>query len=188
MTSDFKDLWQKSKNEQLNNADTEIEIRLLINGKTSGVIKKIRTKLIVEILIYLLLTYAFVYLFDALDKGFPMIVFAAAVITVGVFNNVVFYRLLQMKIVNQDLKSFIEITIRRLKLQLRVRLIFFALFISSMILLLIPDANALVNSTKGIAFLAVFVISLGAKLIFENQIWRQKINAMKKNLQELNQD
>lgn len=188
-TTDLKDLWQMANDQKPDELATHEDIRKMMEGKTSGVMKKIRNKLMVETLIFLVLTYAFVDLFDALSKGIIIVSFAALLIIVGIVNNITLYQFLKVKIENEDLVSFLSRTIKRLKTQLLFRLGFFAAFIISLLFVLMPDSfSSLFDSSGGMLFLGVTVISVGVKLIVENQIWREHIQNLRESIQQLQED
>jgi hypothetical protein len=183
---DLKDMWQKTDDERPISFKTEDEIKKIFDGKPSGIMRKIRNKLIMEVLIYLALTYAYVDFFDALDKGLLIVSFAGSLITIGILNNLVFYNFLRIKILNEDLKSFLIKTIKRLRWQRVFRMFFFTIFILSMLLVLFPkDLTSMTDSKGGIIFLVVTVFSVGIKLASENQIWKEHINNLKQSLQNL---
>ncbi|MFZ6013873.1 MAG: hypothetical protein ACOYXT_26265 [Bacteroidota bacterium] len=188
-TTDLKDIWQKANDPKRNDLKTQTDIRKIMEGQTSGIMRKIRNKLIIEVLIYLALTYAFVDLFDALEKSTTIVLFAGVLIVAGIVNNLVLYQFLKIRIDNDDLAAFLSHTIARLKRQLFFRLTFFGLFIVAMVLILMPgDLSSLISAKSGILFLSITIISIGIKLIFENQVWREHINSLRQSLQQLQED
>lgn len=184
-TTDLKGIWRKANDAIGQDQESREEIQKMIDGRTSGQIKKIRNKLIIEVLLYAVVTYAFVEMFDALEKGIAIVSFAGILILMGIVNNLMFYRFLKISIHNEDLTSFLEKTIRRLKREMVFRMVFFTVFITSMLLILMPDPSRVMSSKGGIAFLAVALLSLAVKLIFENQVWKEHIGNLEQSLAQL---
>ena len=185
--TDIQDIWRQDN--LAGDLHSEQEIFKMLRDKTSGVTRKIRNKLVIEVLLYIVLTYAFVDLFDAFDNGLYVVLFAGILILTGIVNNVALYRFMNIKVESENVREFLVKSVKRLKRQLYFRMIFFCLFIFSMLLILLPsNLSSFMDTKKGIIFVGVAVFSVGVKLVFENQTWKEHIKNLSTSLKELEEE
>lgn len=159
----------------------------MLKQKAVGTLQKVRRRMIVESLIYLVMIYAFIDLFDAARHSWYVNALGFGIIALGIVNNLVLHYMSSTRVQNEDLQQFLSTNIRRLKRQLNFRIGFFILFVLAVVMLLMPARYTdLFSSAKGWMFLAVILFITAVKVFTETSIWKKHINQLNECLIELN--
>jgi len=148
----------------------------------SGVINKVRKKLLIESIMFLVLTYAFIDFFDVIKNNSTEWLSAAAfIVMLGLLNNLYVYSKTTKPKTQSDFH--VARVIRHFQLQADFRAVYFAIFIMIAIPLIMPIGwSKVTNSTSGILFGVVIILSIVFKSLFERHLWRSHIKNLKKNL------
>lgn len=185
--NDLKELWSQYDRDVPAYRKDGAEIRRMLGRQATGVAGKVRSRVLLETLVYALMVYAFIDLFDAFSHPWYVNAFGFGIIGLGIVNNVILYRLTGARTAGEDLRQYLEQSIGRLKRQLRLRSVFFAFFMLAIALLLTADYGKLFASAKGLLFVGVMAAAAGVKIAVENQVWQKYIRSLTECLQELNE-
>lgn len=186
--NDLKAIWQSGMNDLDAYRKDAGAIRDMLKQKAVGTLQKVRRRMIVESLIYVVMIYAFIELFDAGRHSWYVNALGFGVIALGIVNNLVLHRLSSPRVRNEDLQQFLSANIRRLRRQLNFRIGFFILFVLAVVMLLMPARYSdLFSSGKGWLFLAVVLFITVVKVFTETSIWKKHIDQLNECLIELNE-